>query len=296
MDITNNTSNTYYIGSHYLAPEGDLTLSDSEYNNNDAIANQVNYLDTANNISVASAPSGYPRSTGSSGGSSSGTAGGDLSGTYPNPDVAIVDDGVLGSGTPSADTVLLGDRTWALPSAVLLYDYTVAGAAKASIDTGADTPDAGIAGTSAFPSGFRVLEMWLYGRTDSATTYDSCILNFNNDSTAIYDRINIRDTNTTLAQDNSLAQTAASFNLAGNSLAANYFGTYQFTIPNYSGAVGYKAGYFNNGVLDSTAANTRIQTGEIAYRSTSAITRLAVAPFTGGKKFLVGTRLMIFAR
>jgi hypothetical protein len=72
---------------------------------------------------MATLLSGRGGSGGGGGGPPSGAAGGDLAGTYPNPDVAIVDDDVLGSGTPSADTVLLGDRSWDLPSG---YEYAYA--------------------------------------------------------------------------------------------------------------------------------------------------------------------------
>lgn len=49
------------------------------------------------------------------GGAPSGAAGGDLGGSYPNPEVDIVDDDVLGSGTPTSAKFLRGDRTWATP-------------------------------------------------------------------------------------------------------------------------------------------------------------------------------------
>jgi len=180
-------------------------------------------------------------------------------------------------------------------NSVLLYDYTVSGSDKATIDTGVDEPDAGISGTNPFEA-LRLLEIHLYARTDNAVTFDSATITFNNDASAIYDRINMRDTNTTLAQDNSLAQTAFVYNVAGASLASGVFGTFQLTIPNYAGADGNKFGFFHNSVVDTAAANTRIQTGALGYRSASALTRLAVTPFSGGQKYKVGTRLTIFAR
>ncbi len=254
------------------------------------------------------------------GGPPTGAAGGVLSGSYPNPGIAsgaaiVATDAIwdaagdlaVGTGANTGAKLTLGSEgttlkstgsaaAWQPGGSVLLYDYTVSGSDKDGIDTGVDTPQAGIAGTSAFSTAYRVLEIWVYARTDVAAVFDTINLNFNNDSSAIYDRINIRDTNVTLAQDNVLSNTTWNFNSMGATALASEFGCLRMTIPNYSGTVGFKTGEFTQANMDSTAANTRTVIGAIGYRSTSAITRVAIDSFTGGVKFKVGTRILIYAR
>jgi len=70
MLLTNTTSNYYYVGGYPLPPSGSVTIPDATYNNNDPIANQIHGLDDANAVTVSSAPSGYPRTISSGGGSS----------------------------------------------------------------------------------------------------------------------------------------------------------------------------------------------------------------------------------
>ncbi len=179
---------------------------------------------------------------------------------------------------------------------MLLYDYTVSGSDKDGIDTGVDTPQAGIAGTSAFSTAYRVLEIWVYARSDRAAVFDSVNLTFNNDASGVYDRINVRDTDTTIIGDNVISANAFVFNCAGGNNLASVFGNFRLTIPNYSGTVGFKTADFIQGVNDTTTTSNRTVVGSLGYRSTSAITRVAIDILTGGAKFKVGTRILIFAR
>jgi len=91
MQIENLTSNYYYLGSHGLSAGATITIDDSEYNNDDLLANQINHMDEQNLITVSSAPSGYPRETDPSegGGSFSGDA----------ADVTVDSTTLVGTGT-----------------------------------------------------------------------------------------------------------------------------------------------------------------------------------------------------
>jgi hypothetical protein len=112
--------------------------------------------------------------------------------------MALVTGGTSGSG--------------GLGSSVLLYDFTVAGADKASIDTGVDTPDAGSAGTSAFAA-LRMLEIFIIARTDNVASTSAVLTTLNNDSGANYDLVRLTGTTGSAPT----AQAAAS--AAGTSMA-----------------------------------------------------------------------------
>lgn len=64
MVVTNDSSETFFLGSasYMLVPGGSVTVPDSVYNNDNAVARAINNLDVLNKASVTSAPSGYPRS------------------------------------------------------------------------------------------------------------------------------------------------------------------------------------------------------------------------------------------
>ncbi len=194
-----------------------------------------------------------------------------------------------------ADSSATPGVAWYPGSSILLYDYEVTGSDKASIDTGVDTPQAGVAGTSAFPA-LRVLEIFVYARTDESTDVSIVTMIFNNDATSIYDLEQQRANGV----NNTGASSTARGNLftvmpAANS-TANVFGQIAVTMPNYAGTVGWKP-YVLAASDPNTSGTSQVLDhvgGE--YRSTSAITRFKVAVNTGGQKLKVGTRLLVYAR
>lgn len=228
-------------------------------------------------------------------------------------DVLTTKGDVLGFSTVPArvpvgadTTVLTADSTqatgvkWAaaggggggVGSTSLIYRYTVSGSAKASIDTGVDAAQAG---SSDWTNG-DLLEIWVYSRTDEAVVNSNLDLTFNNDTGANYDRQAITGVNTTASAGQLLAFTALNLFAAGTSTAASYFGTFKIAIPGYADTTGYKVGELYGGHNDSTAANNRLDTQVCTYKSTSAITRLKIAPTTAGKNLAIGTKLLIYKR
>lgn len=175
---------------------------------------------------------------------------------------------------------------WVTPTGALLFDSEVAGADAASIDTGA----------SGIAAGYKVLEIWLYARTDEAVAKSVVDITLNNDSGANYDAQRITGDNATAAAGAGAGATLFQVFVPGASAAANFFGGFRITIPNYTGTVGYKFIELVGGMNDTNNANQHAAVRIFNYRSTTAISRLAVAPDTAAKKFKVGSRLTIFGR
>ncbi len=181
-------------------------------------------------------------------------------------------------------------------TSVLLYDYTVTGSDKASIDTGVDTPDAGIAGTSAFAAG-RVLEVYLYARTDEAVAFSTINGLFNNDGSSVYSRQRVRGSATTASASSATNEAVMNFSVHGASATAGIFSLHTLVMHNYAGTVAAKAFTYEQNLCDK-AATMIIDLWGCVYlpASPAAVTRYSVTPATAGKKFKVGTRLTILAR
>jgi hypothetical protein len=179
---------------------------------------------------------------------------------------------------------------------VLLYDYTIAGSDKASIDTGVDTPDAGSAGTSAFDGTYRVLEIWMVARTDEAATVDVALdIRFNNDSGGNYDNQTERAIDTSVAGAASVSQTSLPINSHGAGGGASYPSVTHITIPAYAATTFFKVGDALGSRPDSSTGNNRVDLRHFAWKNTAAITRVSLAARTTNK-MKVGSRLMVYAR
>ncbi len=173
----------------------------------------------------------------------------------------------------------------------LIYRYTVAGSDKASIDTGADTADAG----SNVWTGGDLLEIFICARTDSASASTSLLMTLNNDTGSNYDRQLLRGNNTSASATPSLAQTSWNLAVHGSGGSASYPSALRITIPNFTGTTFFKQAEATVGSQDATAGNNVMDVYGIGYRSTSAITRLKIIGF-GTDKFKVGSQLLIYKR
>lgn len=193
----------------------------------------------------------------------------------------------------SGETTGLKWETGYLGGLELVYKYTVAGSDKASIDTGADTADAG---TNDWTNG-DVLEVFILTRTDDAAATALISIILNNDTGANYDRQVLRGSNVTASAAQSLGANNWLFNTHGSGGSSGYASSLLISIPTYAGTTFNKQGNSWETVSDSTAGNNSVTAEGLGYRSTSAVTRLKVAAATaGGSKMKVGSQLLIYKR
>lgn len=176
-------------------------------------------------------------------------------------------------------------------ASILIYRYTVAGVDKASIDTGADTPDAG---ANNWASG-DMIEALLTVRTDDAGATGLTFWTVNNDSGANYDQQEQYGNNVTNSAAPSLAQTKWLLSVHGSGGGASYSSAVRVLLPDYIGTAFFKAGLSEMSIADATAGNNYVLRDALAWRSTAAISRLKVA-CNGAAKLKVGTQLAIYKR
>jgi len=181
----------------------------------------------------------------------------------------------------------------------LIYDFTVTGSDKASIDTRSDGTFAG-----AFPTDLNYLEIYLTGRTDHNpgapfVVPDDVDFQLNGDTGANYSRVAVGSSVTgSPVQVQGVSANFFAGVLAGSPAVANFAGLCRMFIPNYNGTTFFKIAEFTAWALDNIAATSHYQIGLEAavWASTNAVSSVQAFPETGGAKFKVGTRLTIWAR
>ena len=201
----------------------------------------------------------------------------------------------LANGSAATDAAAFGQIPATLGLTQLIYRYTVTGSAKASIDTGVDTPNAG---SNDWTNG-DVLEVWILGRTDEAVFASNVLVTLNNDTTGAYDRAIVGASGSgSPAQAAVTGQTAWTVGgLPGSSATANSPGVVRFTMPGYAGTSFWKVfeTTFGN-AQDATSGHYQCDVEVLTYRSTAAVSRLKVTPATAGKNLVIGSELLIYKR
>lgn len=173
----------------------------------------------------------------------------------------------------------------------LVYRYTVTGADKARIDTGADPPDAG---SNDWTNG-DVLEIWIVARTDDATAASGITVNLNADSGANYDRMFLSGAGSSASAGTTLGTTGWLFNTHGSGGSASYPAAIRLSIPNYAGTVFFKVAEQVSARNDATAGNNAVLADSYGWRSTAAITRFTINA-SAGQNLKVGSQLIVYKR
>lgn len=167
---------------------------------------------------------------------------------------------------------------------ILLYNQTL-GANAASIDTGAG----GIA------AGHGALIIYIIARdVTAAQTVVSLVMRVNNDSGANYDYLWWRNSGGTLGSVSGFGATSAGIGqMPGAAATAGYFSPFDMIIPAYDQTTAFKTGNVRWGPAEAALADSQVGGTTFAWRSTAAITRLAIFS-AGGSNLLAGSRMTIY--
>jgi hypothetical protein len=171
---------------------------------------------------------------------------------------------------------------WAAAGGRVLYDSAHLGGAAATIDaTGLD-------------QNFRGLRLIAYLRGDTAAASTTCLLRFNGDAAANYDVMRADAANATMTASNTLGGTSAEVSpvIPANTATANFFGMLIVEIPFYAHASNNKIAYVMHcSKLTNAAADVRVGSHMIAWRSNAAINQITLLP--GAGNFQIASRVII---
>jgi len=168
-----------------------------------------------------------------------------------------------------------------------LYDFTITGADKASIDTAVDGT------TVANFAGFTTLMIWFLARTDQAVVRSEADITFNNDGGANYDTEQFRALGAGVVGAGAVALTSMQVEVPGASANASYASVGRATIPAYADTTFFKTMEILTGYNQNTAAANFGSLYIFSWRNTAAVTRIKLAAIAGSK-LKVGSRLIIY--
>lgn len=165
----------------------------------------------------------------------------------------------------------------------LLFDQTLSAPAT-SMDTTGTAIGGGI-----------ILEVWVVARVVGAFNAVTYHVNYNNDTTGIYDFAWVRNVGGAVGTQDGQSQTFYGAQCPGTSLPAGVFSTTRLTIPNYTNTSLAKTAEFTCGFADdNNVVFDRAIVGTAVWRSTSEITSVQIS--SPASDFDTGTRLLVYSR
>lgn len=199
---------------------------------------------------------------------------------------------------PASAEIAAGQHVWAMDTGKLyLWDGTAYNQTYPGFNKISETILSGTAASitfSSIPSTFRSLRIQGVGRGDTAATSVEVRMQFNGDTTAIYDTQVLAGQGAAASAAETLAATFTKIGEMGAaSAAAGNGGLFVIDIPWYAGTTFWKL--MNAGNADSigTASGNLINWPRVGrWRSTSAITSLSIFPAAGN--FIAGTSFALY--
>lgn len=168
---------------------------------------------------------------------------------------------------------------------VVIY-HTELAAPAATIDTGA----------GAIPATFTNLMVLGKLRTTAAVVNDIGTVTFNGDTAAVYDRVAVTWSGTSVAFNATYGGSNILMDVLGGSADAHRFETFQITFVDYADTTAWKQSQSGQSEIGG-AANNLVRVSLLVawtYRSLNAINQLTFAPTVSGSKWAAGCSLTIY--